>query len=132
MGSLFDRLEAAGGVNVGGAHPAIANSILDNIRRILNARQGCCQTRGDFGLPELTSLSQEAAETIPAIASAVKAQLERFEPRLRHVLVQPSTVASATGGYAFAITGVLTAGQKRGALRFAAVIDRNGQVRLMD
>lgn len=129
MASLFERLEAACG-DGGEPQPqaSLANSVLGNVRRILNARQGCCQTRRDLGLPDLGDLSEEASEAVPAVAQAVRLQLERFEPRLRHVVVRPAPSVETAGGFAVAISATLAGG----SLRFDAVVRRDGQVRLKD
>lgn len=133
MASLFERLEAARGAGGGPPHPAgLADSVLRNVRRTLNARQGCCQTRRDLGLPDLGDLSEEASEAVPAVARAVRLQLERFEPRLRQVTVRPAPSEETAGGFTFAISATLADGSRPGLLRFDAVVGRDGQVRLKD
>lgn len=134
MASLFERLEATsaqGGTREGEAVGAPgAGSVLASVRRILNARQGSCPTRRDLGLPDLKAVAQEASDAIPAIGRAVKAQIERFEPRLRQVVVRPADPADTPGSLAFAISAVLADAARPDALRFQAVIARDGQVRL--
>lgn len=131
MASLFERLEAA---SVGGAiqppPSSQAESVLSNVRRILNARQGCCQTRHDFGLPDVVHLSDEASEAVPEIGRAVKLLLERFEPRLRNITVRPMPTAEMMSVYTFAISATLSDDARGGGLRFDAVVDRDGQVHL--
>ncbi len=131
MRSLFERLEAARGPGTAvPSEPSLAESVLASIRQILNARQGCCQTRQDLGLPDLTAIAQESSETVPAIERAVKAQIERFEPRLRQVSVRPSFEPDSVGSLTFAISALPVSGSRRDAVSFDALIDQDGQVHL--
>lgn len=132
MASLFERLEAARDAGGGLTQANLADSVLRNVRRILNARQGCCQTRRDLGLPDLGNLSEEASEAVPAVARAVRLQLERFEPRLRHVAVRPTFSGEVAGGFTFAISATLADDSRPGPLRFDAVVGRDGQVRVAE
>ncbi|CAD5293924.1 Type VI secretion system protein [Bosea sp. 62] len=133
MASLFERLETAREPGVGSPDAApqlgLSDSVLANVRRILNARQGCCETRPDFGMPDLNDISREASETIPAIAQTVKAQLETFEPRLREVLVKPM-LNEAPGEFAFSVSAVLIDGENGEAMRFDTVLGNDRQMRL--
>jgi type VI secretion system protein len=63
-------------------------SVLDNLRRILNARQGCCETRTDYGMPDLNDAIGHGADAVLAVARTVKQQIEMFEPRLENVSVR--------------------------------------------
>lgn len=134
MASLFERLETArrsGEGSSGAAHaPSHADSVLANVRSILNTRQGCCETRPDYGMPDLNDISREASETIPAIARAVKQQLEAFEPRLRQVQVRPLPQPDAPGEFAFSVGAVLVDGETGEAMRFDTVLGNDRQMRL--
>ncbi len=134
MASLFERLERTregiGPRLAGPVGPPLPDSVLANVRQILNARQGCCQIRQDFGLPDLTSIADEASEIVSSIAKAVATQLERFEPRLRHVRVKPSAEGGRIGEMAFTISAVPVDGGRRETLSFDAVVDQDGQIRL--
>lgn len=90
--SLIERLEEAAETVVTsqeqGSFGRFQASVLDNLRRILNARQGCCETRPDFGMPDLNDAIGQGADAVLAIARAVKQQIEMFEPRLENVSVR--------------------------------------------
>jgi len=132
--SLFERLEAATdapAIVTGEVDRwAVADSVLANVRRILNARQGCCETRPDFGMPDLNDISREASETIPAIARAVKLQLETFEPRLSQVVVRPLPDADRPGDFAFGVSAVVRIGDSGEAMKFDTVLGSDRQMRL--
>lgn len=134
MASLFERLEAAREPGVGSPETtpvrSLPDSVLTNVRAILNARQGCCETRPDYGMPDLNDISREASETIPAIARAVKLQLETFEPRLRQVQVRPLPLSDAPGEFAFSVSAVLIDGGDGEAMRFDTVLGNDRQMRL--
>lgn len=132
--TLFERLEAAveGQVAPAGALDrwALSDSVLTHVRLILNARQGCCETRPDYGMPDLNDISNEASETIPAIARAVKLQLETFEPRLSQVVVRPLPVADRPGDFAFSVSAVMKAGDGGEAVSFDTVLGSDRQMRV--
>lgn len=134
MTSLFERLEAAQDPAGPSPQPApastLADSVLASVRIILNARQGCCETRPDFGMPDLNDISREASETIPAIARTVKAQLEAFEPRLTQVQVRSLAQSDAPGEFAFSVSAVLLDGEGGEAMRFDTVLGSDRQMRL--
>ncbi|MGY4412059.1 type VI secretion system protein [Bradyrhizobium sp. LB7.1] len=60
-------------------------------RRVLNAHQGCCETRPDFGMPDLTNAIGQGADAVRAIAHSLTQQIEMFEPRLRNVSIRFQT-----------------------------------------
>ncbi len=64
--SLFERLEAAtDGPPVAAGEVdrwAVADSVLANVRRILNARQGCCETRVAVTLEPSTEAKEGSKE----------------------------------------------------------------------
>lgn len=133
--SLFERLEGAreGDDNAPGVVDrwALADSVLANVRRILNSRQGCCEIRTDFGMPDLNDISNEASETVPAIARAVKYQLDTFEPRLSNIAVKALPVSDRPGDFTFGVSAVLKVGDGGEALKFDTVLasDRQMHVR---
>ena len=90
--TLIERLEEAtedaSPVGQRGSIDRFHASVLDNLRRILNARQGCCETRPDFGMPDLNDAIGHGADAVLGVARTVKQQIEMFEPRLKDVSVR--------------------------------------------
>jgi type VI secretion system protein len=90
--TLIERLEEAtddaSPVQQRGSIDRYQASVLDNLRRILNARQGCCETRPDFGMPDLNDAIGQGADSVLVVARTVKQQIEMFEPRLKNVSVR--------------------------------------------
>ncbi len=88
MERLEEATEDASPVQERGSIDRFQASVLDNLRRILNARQGCCETRPDFGMPDLNDAIGQGADAVLVVARAVKQQIEMFEPRLKNVSVR--------------------------------------------
>lgn len=108
---LLERLEKAGEFPVslsdhGGSFERYQASVLENLRRILNARQGCCETRPDFGMPDLNDAIGQGTDAVLAVARAVKQQIEMFEPRLENVQVRFSADPDNPLQLAFHVTAV--------------------------
>lgn len=64
-------------------------SVHDHLIRLLNARQGVLEHQPDYGLPDLDMLYRELPYSEQDIAFAVKKVIEKYEPRLTQVRVQP-------------------------------------------
>lgn len=70
----------------------LIKSVLDNIQRILNSRQGSLKHLPDYGIPDLGTIYRH----LPASANQLKLEMERtlllYEPRLTnlHIHLLPS------------------------------------------
>ena len=89
--TLLERLETAQEVRPAGTPPfdksVLLRSVLRNIRRVLNERRGSCETRTDYGLPDLNDALGRGGS--PAqFAVTVQETIELFEPRLSSVVVR--------------------------------------------
>lgn len=85
--SLMERLEDGTATNQG-SFDRFRASVLENLRRVLNSRQGCCETRPDLGMPDLNEAVGQGTEAVRALARSLKQQIEAFEPRLKNVLIR--------------------------------------------
>ncbi|MGY8683204.1 type VI secretion system baseplate subunit TssE [Bradyrhizobium sp. UFLA05-153] len=90
--SLIERLEDAAETMVPSQNhfsfARLQGSILENLRWILNSRQGCCETRPDYGMPDLNDAIGHGAEAVRAVARTLKQEIETFEPRLGNVSIR--------------------------------------------
>ncbi|WP_445222756.1 type VI secretion system baseplate subunit TssE (plasmid) [Bradyrhizobium sp. Pa8] len=90
--SLIERLEETAATMVASQTPfsfdRLRVSILENLRRFLNSRQGCCETRPDYGLPDLNDGIGQGADAVRAVARMLKQEIEAFEPRLKNVSIR--------------------------------------------
>ncbi|MFB0713780.1 type VI secretion system baseplate subunit TssE [Buttiauxella noackiae] len=62
-------------------------SVLDNMQRILNARQGALSHLPDYGLPDMTKIVQGMPGTAHELMGTLSAVLLKYEPRLKSITV---------------------------------------------
>ena len=62
-------------------------SVLDNMQRILNARQGALTHIPDYGLPDMTKILQGMPGTAHELMGTLSAVLLKYEPRLKSITV---------------------------------------------
>ncbi len=109
----------------------LLDSILTNMRTVLNSRAGCCQTRPDYGMPDFNGLVGRFPDAIGIIANAVRGQIEAFEPRLSGITVRHVPDRSNPLRLAFRIHAALVVGDQVERLSFDTVLNNDGFVRVM-
>ena len=62
-------------------------SVLDNMQRILNARQGALNHIPDYGLPDMTKILQGMPGTAHELMGTLSVVLLKYEPRLKSITV---------------------------------------------
>lgn len=62
-------------------------SVLDNMRRILNARAGTLAHLPDYGLPDMTKILQGMPGTTHELMDKLSSVLLKYEPRLKSLKV---------------------------------------------
>lgn len=130
--SLIERLKEPD-AEAAAPHAAdLVGSILDNLRCVLNSRVDCCLSRPDFGMPDFNDLVGRFPDALAIIASAVRAQIEMFEPRLSEVAVRHVPDLSNPLNLAFRIHATLALEQGARRLSFDTVLNNNGYVNLSD
>jgi type VI secretion system protein len=67
--------------------PALTESVMRNLHRILNSRRGGARTVPDYGLPDLADVVHSFPDVIVELSRIIKECIERYEPRLRNVRV---------------------------------------------
>jgi len=132
--TLLERLEAAtdGAIPIR-EHASISlyqDGVLANIRRVLNARQGCCETRPDYGMPDLNDMISRGADSIAGIARAVQEQIEMFEPRLTNVAVRFVPDPDKPLQFSFHISAVLYFGDDRERISFDTILSADKHVQV--
>lgn len=110
----------------------LMTSILKNLRNVLNSRANCCQSRPDFGMPDFNDLAGKFPDALGIIASAVRSQIELFEPRLTQVTVSHVPDRSNPLRLAFRIHATLMLDQGTQRLSFDTVLNNNGYVNVSD
>lgn len=129
--SLLERLarEGASGPRATTLKTATpADSVVRNLRRLFNARQGCSQTRPDLGMPDFGDTMYSFPNALPEIIRAIKLQVEQFEPRLRNVQVRHDGDHDDPQTVRFSIRADLVVSDEVSPIRFAGVLGGDGHV----
>ncbi|MFH1143580.1 MAG: type VI secretion system baseplate subunit TssE [Candidatus Eisenbacteria bacterium] len=106
------------------------DSVLANLRRLLNSRHGIARTRGDYGIPDLTEVVHSFPEAIGQMRTAIRTAIERYEPRLRRVNVRSVETPDDPLSLRFEITAELIGSDERASVWFETRIDPSGEVEL--
>lgn len=62
-------------------------SVLDNMQRILNARQGSLSHLPDYGLPDMSKILQGMPGSAHSLLTTLSDTLLKYEPRLKSIQV---------------------------------------------
>ena len=65
----------------------IVGSVMRNLQKLLNTRQGQALIQPEYGLPDITDCIEGAPEAIDRVRRAIKNSIEMFEPRLQRVKI---------------------------------------------
>lgn len=87
-------------------------SVIDNLNRLFNSRQGTIGHLPDYGLPNLSEIYRDAPETIDVFRAAIRETVEKYEPRMRRVRVTHQPSGPHAGRLVFLLTGELVDGER--------------------
>lgn len=131
--SLLQRLE---GDPVRSAGPsghldesAVTDSILADLRVLLNSRQGCCESRSDYGLMDFDAAADNYRNAIAMIARDVEKQVRLFEPRLRNVAVRTIEDKLRPLELVFHVSGDIAYKDRTVRVNFDSVLGSDGHMR---
>jgi type VI secretion system protein len=108
----------------------LAESVMANLRRLLNSRQGIAPTQADYGIPDLCDVVHSFPDAIGGMRKAIKACIEKYEPRLRRVNVKHVESPDEVLALRFEITGELVTEEDKASVWFETRIDRSGEVQV--
>ncbi len=134
--TLFERLNRA--AREGGARTvkedrgAVMRSVLLNLQRILNSRQGAAAAQPDLGIPSPHELLQGYPASAEQAQRAVKACIQRYEPRLANVVVVIDKSEEVRQSISFQVSAQLAGGDRRDPVSFHTAITPDGRIRLRD
>lgn len=134
--TLLERLNRA--AREGGARTvkedrgAVMRSVLLNLQRILNTRQGASSAQPELGIPSPHELLQGFPATSPDAQRAVKACIARYEPRLTNIVVAIEPCEGQRHEIAFQVSAQLAGGDRRDPVSFHTAITQDGRIRLRD
>lgn len=110
----------------------LVESVMHNLKAVLNSRAGCCQTRPDYGMPDFNDLVGRFPDAIAIIVNAVRHQIEAFEPRLTGITVRHVPDRSDPLRLAFRIQASLVLEGDEQAITFDTFLNNDGYVNLTD
>lgn len=118
MRGLLDRL---------GTHRRIdvVESIGENLRALLNARQGSSSSVMDFGVIDFVDIVHELPMSIAKVQESIRNTIQQYEPRLRNVTVR-FLPGEDPLRLQFEVTARL-AEDKRRTVRFATSLEAGGR-----
>ncbi len=121
-GGLLQRIRSR---SQGRSAVGLEQAILEHVLVLLNTRQGSSALDPSYGLPDLTDLTHNVPEGVPALQRMIVEAIQRYEPRLKSVHVRPLPLAPGALTLSFEVRAQLARG---GAFRFETKVCRGGQI----
>jgi type VI secretion system protein len=106
----------------------LVESVLANLRHLLNSRHGIAPIQDDYGIPDLSDLLHSFPEANARMRTAVKAAIEKYEPRLRRVSVKQTNDPEDIFTLRMEITAELVTEGTKTPVWFETRIDPSGEV----
>lgn len=137
--TLFDRLKSTNGVGRSSIYrerehlessEQIVHSIIQNLQRLLNSRQGQSSACPDYGLLDLTQILYGLPESEEVVERSIQKVIETFEPRLTKVRVKRVVDPSRPLTVCFLITAKLAAEKNQQDIWFETVVASSGRIRV--
>ncbi|MFQ5806872.1 MAG: type VI secretion system baseplate subunit TssE [Phycisphaerae bacterium] len=131
--TLLERLRNPGPPGQRQLHTStseIFESILGNLRNVLNTNQGNCLTDERYGLPHLSAIRGTMPWSIAAFAAAIRTTIEQHEPRLSNVRVRHAPGSDRGMALRFEISALVQDEESRTPVRFETYADEEGRMRV--
>ena len=129
---IAERADNAGAPPARAGREAIADSVVDHLRKLLNTRSGGASAAPDFGLPDLNESTFSMADGTHHLEVAIQRCIEAYEPRLSGVRVRHVPGGVDPCRLRFSIVAALDVGDHDPGARvsFETVMDGSGHVRV--
>lgn len=108
----------------------LADSVLRNLRDLLNSHHGSVPTRDDYGIPPIVDVLHNFPDAIGGMRKAIKTAIEKYEPRLRRVTVRHVENPTDPLALNFEITAELVIDDDKTSVQISTRIDGSGHVRV--
>jgi type VI secretion system protein len=105
---------------------ALTDSVLRHLDRMLNSRQGISQTVPDYGLPDLADVVHSFPEAIDVCRRSIRTSIEKYEPRMRNVVVNHVADPDDIFHLRFEIKGQLVTERETVPVSFYTTLDATG------
>lgn len=109
---------------------ALVRSILRNLQKILNTRQGHAPAQLDFGIPAPSDITTNFPESIPMMQRIIRDSIEKYEPRLTGVNVMHVESEGDVLSLRFQITAKLSTSKGHNPVFFDTLVDPSGHIKL--
>lgn len=107
----------------------MVHSVVNHLQRILNTRQGSVEIAADYGIPDFTHFMDARIESTTHLENAIAEVIRKYEPRLRNVRVNFSSLDEERLQLSFRISGHLFTGTEQVVLETLVGPDGKVQVR---
>lgn len=105
-------------------------SIIRNLERILNSREGMAPACASYGLPDLTQIVNGVPERAREIEASIERCIKEYEPRIVQVEVEHVPNAHGPLTACFRIRASAQAGKSAQEIWFETVVVSSGRVKL--
>ena len=106
----------------------LAHSVLRNLERLLNSRNGAAPACMDYGIPSLEDVMHGGTDSLRDLTNEIKRTIETYEPRLRSVRVRLVPRGDDATLLRFDITAELVSGGKRSRVHFETRVENSGRM----
>jgi type VI secretion system protein len=101
------------------------DAVLVHLSMLLNTRQGSSSLDPAYGLPDIVDFTHNIPGAIPALERLIVDAIQRYEPRLSHIVVRSSTVHADALSLCFEVSAQLVGGS---SFRFQTTLSSGGHV----
>jgi len=105
----------------------VAESVLRNLRDMLNTRMLTSKANEEYGLPDFNDLITRFPDAIHELRRAIKTCIEKFEPRLNRVIVNYVPDENNPLALRFEINAQLVIG---GSVWYETMLDADGRANI--
>ncbi|MBU2551224.1 MAG: type VI secretion system baseplate subunit TssE [Proteobacteria bacterium] len=112
----------------------IISSVMLQLQKILNTRQGSAPIADDYGVPDFTDLASTfSTESVRDLGRSIKQVITKYEPRLSNVRVEPDPKGEDVLQLHFKIEGKLIMENNVDfPVVFETVVDPDGRIQVRD
>jgi type VI secretion system protein len=108
----------------------VSQSVARHLAAMLNVRQGSVMTLPDYGMPDVNGLLSQFPSALNGMRRAIKASIEKYEPRLRSVTVQHVPIDDDPLDVRFKVAARMLVGDAEEPATFEVLIGDFGRVRV--
>lgn len=87
-------------------------SVVSNLSRLFNTRQGSVKHLPGYGLPDLTTVYRDAPRSADELRRSIKEAITTYEPRLERVRVEHRDTEEFSMRLVFIVSAVLKNGER--------------------